>query len=262
VLAASAPTHRATIGPAITVTSADVDGLELPVLSETFAGDLATAFGVTPAASDGILLARVVDAQGAPVAGVDAAAFQIGNGGAVEGPFFLDENRQAAPGLAETSASGYVVFFALSPGLTGVTAADGSGLTLDMPLSPVVAGAVTLADVAVVEKAPGVPVAVSFATDIVPIFARRGCDACHSGGGIGKDLGGLMLDGSVNKIYSELVEERPGRVNLLMPETSYVLTLPSREDPADRHPNVTFASALDPDYLLLLGWIQQGAQQN
>jgi hypothetical protein len=38
--------------------------------------------------------------------------------------------------------------------------------------------------------------------------------------------------------------------------------MPSPEDPPDAHPNVTFASPADPDYLMLLGWITDGAPQN
>jgi hypothetical protein len=51
-------------------------------------------------------------------------------------------------------------------------------------------------------------------------------------------------------------------VRVAAPETSLVLTMPSREDPPDAHPNVTFTSALDPDYLKLLVWIREGAKQN
>ena len=100
-------------------------------------------------------------------------------------------------------------------------------------------------------------------TQIVPIFQARGCVACPTGLGVGKDLGGLALDGSSNLIYKELVEEKPNiRVNLGKPEASLVLTMPSREDPPDVHPNGTFTGPLDPDYLKLLVWIREGAQQN
>ena len=43
---------------------------------------------------------------------------------------------------------------------------------------------------------------------------------------------------------------------------SQLLTYPSREDPPDRHPNVTFTSPLDPDYLKILVWIREGAKDN
>src|SRR5690348_9048496 len=53
------------------------------------------------------------------------------------------------------------------------------------------------------------PTNVSFSTQIMPIFDARGCVACHSGNGPGKDLGGLQLDGGTPKVYSELVVENP-----------------------------------------------------
>ncbi len=43
---------------------------------------------------------------------------------------------------------------------------------------------------------------------------------------------------------------------------SKLLTMPSFEQPADRHPNVTFASATDRDYQLILAWIKEGAKDN
>ena len=43
---------------------------------------------------------------------------------------------------------------------------------------------------------------------------------------------------------------------------SLVLTYPSREDPPDRHPNITFASPSDRDYLKILVWIREGAKNN
>ena len=43
------------------------------------------------------------------------------------------------------------------------------------------------------------------ATQIVPIFMRRGCVNCHSGNGPGRNLGGLTLDGSVVIDYRNVV---------------------------------------------------------
>ena len=105
------------------------------------------------------------------------------------------------------------------------------------------------------------PTNVSFATTLFPMFTSRGCVACHSGNGPGKELGGLKLDGSANAAYKELVLEKPNtRVRTGDPESSLVLRYPSREDPPDRHPNITFASAGDPDYVTLLVWIEEGAK--
>jgi hypothetical protein len=136
-----------------------------------------------------------------------------------------------------------------------------------MPVSPVEAGSVTLAQIAAADGAPVLPRNVSFQNQILPIFrlvseGGRGCTACHSGGGIGKDLGGLMLDAGANLTYKELVQEDPLRVQTAMPEKSQILTYPSRETPPDRHPNATFTGPLDPDYLKILVWIREGAKEN
>lgn len=106
------------------------------------------------------------------------------------------------------------------------------------------------------------PANVSFATQVIPIFNSRGCVACHSGNGPGKDLGGLQLDGGDPKIYSELRTENPLRVQVATPEKSLLLTMPSAEQPPDGHPVVTFTTLEDPDYLRLLVWIREGAKDN
>jgi hypothetical protein len=108
---------------------------------------------------------------------------------------------------------------------------------------------------------------VSFADDVAPIFERRGCVTCHDGNGIGKDLGGLHLNGAPDKMHKELVTEISAnhgvvRVNLESPEQSLMLTLPSAEEPPDAHPVSTFASAEDEDYQLIYVWIAEGALKN
>jgi hypothetical protein len=266
ILAASPPDHRATYSPAVEVVTSDVSGVKAFTVSETYLAALATAFGVNPAAGRGVLLAQVVDDTGAAVEGVAGTSLAIDGGGSVAGPFFLDAQRMPDAGASKTSASGWVVWFELDPGLTEVTAAAGENLTVAMPRSPVGAGAVTIASIVVKTGATSPPTNVSFSGQIIPIFQRRGCQACHSGGGPGKDLGNLTLDGSGNLIYRELTVEQatnPGmRVNVADPANSLVLTMPSREDPPDAHPNVTFSGPSDPDYMLLLAWITEGAKQN
>ena len=111
------------------------------------------------------------------------------------------------------------------------------------------------------------PTNVSFATQVTPIFTKRGCVNCHSANGIGKDLGGLTLNGGTPKVYSELTAEiSPNfamtRVNKANPEKSLVLTMPSAETPPDPHPNVTFTGPTDPDFLTILVWIKEGAKNN
>jgi hypothetical protein len=108
---------------------------------------------------------------------------------------------------------------------------------------------------------------VSFSQQVYPIFAKRSCDPCHSGGGPGKDLGGLMLDTGLTKVFRELTQEiSPNsgttRIDLKQPAKSLLLTMPLAETPPDKHPVAPFASTTDPDYQTLLRWIEQGAKQN
>lgn len=264
VLSAAPPTHRATY-TAVEVIGSSLEGIQVRALGETYIASLATGFGVTPSAARGILLARAVDAAGAPRAGVPGAAFTVPPG--ARGPFFLDAQLQPAINATATSASGWVVFFEIEAGLVGLTATATAQVTMEMALSPVAPAAATIADVKITDGANVLPTNVSFSQQVRPIFLNRGCEACHAGNGSGRDLGNLSLQGSASLIYRELVEEfaltaGPKRVDLQMPEQSLVLTMPSAEDPPDRHPNITFTGPNDPDYQLILVWIREGARNN
>jgi hypothetical protein len=266
ILASAPATHRPTFSDAVVVEDDDLRDVKVPAVSEAFLGTLATGFGVSPSAAKGVLLARVVDDRGMPKAGVAAGNFVLA-GGVTATPRFLGANMLPAPAATATSASGWVVFFELAPGVVSLGQSAGATVTLDMAVAPVSAGTVTIGRIIATDGAVVLPKNVSFRSQVVPIFGPkanggRGCEACHSGNGTGRDLGGLTLDGSANLIYKELVEERPGRVVIAMPETSLLLRMPSREDPPDRHPNITFTSQLDPDYLKLLIWIREGAKDN
>lgn len=267
LLVGSPPDYQNTYAAATEVLEADLNGVEAAALSVAYLNSLASEFGLTPSATGGILVARVVDDNGAPRAGIGAEVFEIDNATPTAGPFFLDADRQPDATLMETSSSGYAVFFELAPGLVTVNAAAASGYTMSMSASPTAAATVTLAAVITTDGEDVLPTNVSFTNDLVPMFLRRGCESCHSGGGIGKDLGNLSLDGAENKIFREVTEEmspnyNTPRVNLATPETSLILTLPSAEDPPDSHPNVTFTGPGDPDYQMLLVWIREGAKEN
>ena len=265
VLAGAPPEYRATFSDAIDVAGSDLDGVDVGVMPEPYLLDLSSGFGVNPTAAKGILFAQAVDDGGHGLAGVPASAFVPPDGAL--GPYFLADDMTAAPNATATSSSGWVVFFEVSPGLVGLTADAQSGVTMDMPVSPVAPASATIATLHVTNGAPILPKGVSFGNDIVPIFEARGCQSCHSGSGPGRDLGGLTLDGSKKLIYKELTQEASftsslPRVNLQAPEQSLVLTMPSAEDPPDAHPTIVFASPSDPDYLTILVWIREGAKQN
>jgi hypothetical protein len=266
VLAGAPPTHRSTYGAAVEVDDEDLADIDVRVVAEAYLASLADAFGIAPSAANGVLFAQAVDDGGDAKAGISEDAFVPPDGAL--GPYFLDADLEAAPLATETSASGWVVFFEVDPGLVGLTAGPSSGYTMDMALSPVAPAVATVAVVHVLDGAAVLPENVSFANDVVAIFETRGCQNCHSGSGPGRDLGGLTLDGSSNLIHRELTEEAAftsateQRINLTTPEASLVLTMPSAEDPADPHPNITFSGPLDPDYLTILVWIREGALQN
>lgn len=258
IQASSAPTHRATYSPAVEVISDDRDGVKAYAVSEQFMTTIASGFGVTPSAAKGVLLIRLVDGAGVAKSGVAANTITLANAAGAVGPKFLDANLAPAGNATTSSASGWALFFEVPPGVVTL-----GGTSLVMPASTIGAGAVTIADAKVSDGAPPpMPTNVSFSTHVFPIFSARGCVACHSGGGPGKDLGGLMLDGGANLAYKELTMENPLRANKAMPEKSLVLTMPSAESPSDRHPNVTFTGPQDPDYLKILVWIREGAKQN
>ncbi len=265
LLASSPPTHRSTYGSVIVTEDIDVDGLVIETLSEDFVASLHAEFGVADSATLSVVLGKLVDENGSALAGVPGTAFQLEP--TMQGPFFLDADRAPDLRLSESSSSGYVVIFDVEPGLVSFQASPGATVSLAMADSPAAARAVTLAEIVVQDGDVVIPTGVSFSADVAPIFDNRGCVTCHSKNGIGKDLGGLHLNGEVNKMHKELTEEvserhQIVRVNLETPAESLMLTLPSKEDPPDVHPNSTFLSAADADYLTILGWIQEGALNN
>jgi hypothetical protein len=258
-LSASAPAHLLTFSPAILVEEDDVEGASAPLVSEEFLDDLREGFDVDPDPAKGVLLVRVVGADGQPRARIPAASLLLSVAGAA--PRVLGADLSATADLS-TSASGWVAFFGLPPGVVSLGQSATATLTLEMATSPIAAGAVTLATATATDGAPPMLRNVSFSRDVVPIFAARRCTECHSGGGIGKDLGGLDLGGGASKIYKELLEEDPTRVRPNMPEASLIITMPSRESPPDGHPNSTFTSPADRDFQKLYVWIREGAKQN
>jgi hypothetical protein len=262
ILAAAPPTYRATFSQVVEVTTADIADVKAPVVKETYLASLASAFGVTPTAARGVLIVRLVDANGAPKAAVSAANLVMAGGPDLRGPFFLDAAGMPAPAVTASSASGLVVFFEVATGVVSTAQPATATVTIEMATSPVAAGSVTLADAKVIDGTPPVlPTNVSFAQQVFPIFTARGCVACHSGNGPGRDLGGLTLDGGANLVFKELTQERLTRVVVATPETSTLLTKPLREEPPN-HQTATFASPQDPDYAKIFVWIKEGAKDN
>ncbi|MHC4933735.1 MAG: ethylbenzene dehydrogenase-related protein, partial [Planctomycetota bacterium] len=97
--------------------------------------------------------------------------------------------------------------------------------------------------------------AISYATDIHPIWAAKGCTGCHG------SAGGLTLTGMAADSHAEVTT---GRVNTGDPTNSLILTKPL--DPGAggvaHQGGIFFSSTLDPDYQKILSWINDGAPNN
>ncbi len=263
---AGSPGFINTYNAATTIDNEDVENKQLFIFPSAYPTEVAAAAGVTPTDATGIVIAKVLGGDGKVLAGVSADVFELPAG--VQGPFFFDADRTVDPGLAETSASGLFVLFDVPVGLFRIASAPGQDLVVSMAEVPVEVSTstLTLADVRVTDKdEAGLPQDVSFANDVVPIFERRRCIACHvKGKGKNKNPdGGLNL--ANGDIYKEITNpdapELP-RIDKNDPANSKLLTYPSREDPPDSHPNVTFTGPEDRDYQLILVWIQEGALDN
>src|SRR5574337_897614 len=63
---ASSTDHRPTYGQSVIVTTSNLDGVKATTLSETYLASLASGFGVTPTAANGVVVVRLVDGTGAP----------------------------------------------------------------------------------------------------------------------------------------------------------------------------------------------------
>src|SRR5262249_10908320 len=148
--------------------------------------------------TQGILLARVVDDRGEPKVGVTASSFALASAGA-SGPHFLGDNKQAVPMANATSASGWVVYFGVAPGVAQLGTAANANVPLDMPVSTIAARTVTIATIKATDGAQVLPTNVSFKNQIMPIFRNvsqggRGCVACHREDKIGATVGNLVLN--------------------------------------------------------------------
>ncbi|HWU88579.1 MAG TPA: hypothetical protein VN253_14955, partial [Kofleriaceae bacterium] len=179
---ASAPTsHRPTFSDAVVVETDDLRDVKAPAVSEAFLQILTAGFVVTPSAARGILLARIVDDRGMPKAGVAAASLALAGAG-TSPPRFLSATMLPDSNATVTSTSGWVVFFEVPPGVAALGQSQSGTVTLDMPVSPVSAGTVTIAHIHATDGAPVLPKNVSFRNQVVPIFGPkasggRGCEA-------------------------------------------------------------------------------------
>jgi hypothetical protein len=249
----------------VKVQSSDMSGLDVPVVKTAYAASLASGFQVTPATDTAMVLVRAVDANGKALAGVPAGAFSLAG---ATGPFFLDDMLQPKADLMATSSSGWAVFFDVAAGSPQL-AATAAGWTLTGDAIPTAKNAVSLAQViASMGTTPTpMPSSVSFMTDVVPIFTKRGCTNCHSGNGIGRQETGFTLDNSIIVDYRQVAQTVSDnfdtlRIDLANPANSLILRMPSYSATPTGHPTVIFTSHTDPDYVTILNWVTQGGKMN
>jgi hypothetical protein len=101
--------------------------------------------------------------------------------------------------------------------------------------------------------------AYDFMSDVYPILMTGaeggvGCKNCHRAGGLAALL---PFDGTPANTHALVIAD-PTIVDLINPIDSLLLTKPLYEDPPN-HPNATFASIDDPNYVIIMTWITQGA---
>lgn len=265
ILDMAAVGYARTFSPAMLVGEENLTGVTVELVASGDAGDLRTGFGITNTSGRGAVLGRTEDSASAPIAGV-AALQVLPVTFASDGPYFLADDGTPAPAETATTANGGFLFFNVSTGNVAVQAAA-AGFVFQ-PIATIVEdnawSLVTLAADGTGNGTPtptptGTPAAISFANDVYPIFSAKGCSAgsppCHRSG---QPAGGMRLDQDPNQIHPGVVQ----RVNTANPAASLLLTKPLFEATPDHGGGNIFLTTSDPDYLTILGWIEQGANNN
>jgi|JI10StandDraft_1071094.scaffolds.fasta_scaffold06168_8 hypothetical protein len=261
--------YRTTRGLPIEVAATSVTA-DQPMVSNVDARRQSTTLGRTPLAGTGVVFAELVRRNGMPLVDVPVADIVLVD--ALEapagvGPFVFGVLGDVVPnetlGVA-TAVNGRsrVGFLDVPPGtytLKVTYAAGGGGTMVDSVRVDVTAEGASLTSVGGGEGMPPAGTR-TFATDVYPRLQTAangglGCANCHTAGGAAAVL---PYDQPAMMTY-DAIRARPGVVDTATPAMSMLLTKPLYEVPAN-HPNATFLDASDPDYLIFLEWITQGAR--
>jgi hypothetical protein len=270
--------YRPTRSAPIRVAGDSLAMTDLTVVSVNDSRRQYASLGLTPTAGRAVLFGLLLRNNGMPLEGipltdiklVDAQQAPVGLG-----PYFFGENGDLVSNLTLDVSTAFggkarVGFLDVPPGTYTLavtyTAGTGGGggtpeiRTYEVPVEAVADGA-TLAQTGGGDDDMTPPAgARSFTTDVLPRLQKAangglGCANCHTAGGVAAIL---QYDLPVADAYAAIMGI-PGVVN--PPETaeqSLLLSKPLYEDPPN-HPNATFLTTLDPDYVVILEWIQQGA---
>ena len=240
---------------------------DIYAISAADLGTLQAAFGVVQNPDCGMVFVTAKNAANQPQANVDSVEL---NGFDAQGPYYLDALGNPDPNATYTSSSGRIVFFNVADqgqaslterAVVPVTALEGT-YTGAPAFVNVFRDSVTVTDYAVVEgeqPPPPPPQAiVDFPTEIYPLFTAMACAACHYRGGQA-DGSGLYFSDPPETLYAAL-RANTDVVNLQDPEASYLLYYPLFADPPNGgHPNASYPTVNDPNYVAIKQWIEGGA---
>ncbi|MEZ4401874.1 MAG: hypothetical protein R3B06_17730 [Kofleriaceae bacterium] len=259
--------YRPTRGLPIAVEAAPVTA-DQTLVSLADARRQYSTVGLAPTAGTAVVFAELQRHNGMPLEGVPVTdialvigetpvgvgPYVFGAGGDLVSTAVLDTttafNGRARVGILDVPPGSYTL-------RVTYTTPAGQPMT-DTTTVEVVAEGASLARSGATGMDPGMG-ARTFTADVYPRLqtAANGglaCANCHTTGGA---AGVLPFDLPVQMTY-DLIRARPGVVDTLAPMMSLLLTKPLYEDPPN-HPNATFLDTSDPDYLVLLQWITQGA---
>jgi len=242
----------------------------------------ATDGGKTPKAGTAFVVADLQRNNGTPLSGipltsvklVDAANAPVAG---VIGPYSFGATGDITPAATQTEAHGgkaRVAFLDVPAGRFSlkVTFTDGQGQqqTISTPITTAADGATLVRSGGASSTAGGggtgggggSPANPRFVADIFPRLQTaanngRGCANCHAVNGVGS----VAVFNALATDVLAAMKAKPGMIDLTTPASSLLLTKPLYEAPpaVQNHPNATFVDATDPDYKLMLLWIQQGA---
>lgn len=237
-----------------------------------------TSLGLTPTAGRAVLFGLLIRNNGMPLEGIPLADITLVDAQQAPvglGPYFFGANGDLVSNATLAVSTAFagkarVGFLDVPPGTYTLkvtyTAGTGGGggtpeiRTYEIPIEAIADGA-TLAMTGGGDDDMTPPAgARTFTLDVYPRLQKAangglGCANCHTAGGVAAIL---QYDLPLADAYAAITG-LPGVVNpAATAAQSLLLTKPLYEDPPN-HPNATFLTTLDPDYIVILEWIQQGA---
>ncbi len=266
--------YRPSRNHAIRVTDAALAMTDLSLVSVNDARRQYTSLGLTPTAGRAVAFGLLLRNNGTPLEGIPLADIKLLDAQLAPvglGPYFFGANGDLVSNLTLAVSTAFggkarVGFLDVAPGAYTLevkyTAGGGGGgapqiRTYQVPVEVVADGATLVATGGGDDDMQPPPGARTFTAHVYPRLQKAasgglGCANCHTLGGP------LPFDGPIAETHAAII----GRLGVVNPPataaTSLLLTKPLYEDPPN-HPNATFLTALDPDYVIIMEWIAQGA---